>query len=1697
MHTLPCRRSRLLLLAVSGAYVALLSWLPAVSAQIPGFPPPACPPNTSCVPGIPPITPPTPPGTCGPGNGGDTCGGTGPASAASPHGINLGAGNPINIITGNKYQREVDMAALPGQLGLEIVRHYNSAFSGAGGSTNLMGRGWKLSYETELYVRGATVQIVQADGARVIFNRDPANPSQCSSANPADGTLTVSKGKDGEQFVWRWNTGRELSFDSRGKLTQILAPGGQFVSLQHDARGLLVRVTDPQGRSLHLSYPDQRGAAYRGVQRIDSPVGTFSYSYGSALPKGATEPASSVRANLVKVAFPSGARYYHYENPQFPTLLTGISELALDSAGKAAWQRVSTYGYDSNGKGNLSVKGYPARLARGADGALLAPPVLAPGTGREQVTLDTSVGGQTTVTNSVGQKTVYKHAVVGGQFRFLEVRGAGCSNCGEVNVRYGYDKLGRLTEVTTLDAAGAPLATSQTELDALGRTLLVSKIIYQNGKPGLRLWQARYAYEANAVQPVLVARPSVVPGKELVTRISYDDRGLPLTVSESGFAPGVDGQGAPMAIERTVRYRYNVYGERIETAGALPEGASGAGLSRIEVDPRTKLPRRTESPGKVVTEVVERDAALRPRVLQSSDGATVRNTTISYNWRGQPEQIRTDAGPVTRIERWRYDLNGRLLAHVRPDGGAAPLAPAAPDPEQLAGLPAQRDWAQRPVAWQDELGVIALQATWGAPGTAAQGSILALASAGGKAERLVDDFGRVCAIRNPGQGWQLARYDSAGRLLEIRDARGARQLARYDAAGRLLQLQRFVAGASAPEQTVTYRYAGMQVAEQSLTDADGTRQTVSEYDQGGQLVRETLRIAPAGALAAAMPRAVTLSQSWRYDGAGAVVAHTITDAAGTTTALTQTVDARGMPVRLSTAGALPAFLGGERDIVRAVDWRDLGGARFAAAITHGDGSTDTFALAPPPSLRSSQPPAQARTDGAQLPGSPGRDSDQAGLPAAIDTALPQRLRWNAAGQLVQTARAGGSSDYLYDARGQRVVKLVREAGQAPRVTLSLYDGTRLMAEADAGGVAEYAYAYLGYRPLAQLDLRRQSWWGALRRTLFGAPLRELHTDRVGKVLSMTAGGVTVWQESGPRAAGIHQPLRYVGQYHDDESALAYHGARWFDPASGRFLSPDPAGVADAVSEVPVALLLDLYAYAGGRPDEFFDPDGAARVRYFLVTDTAGKARGDGFVNARWAFIVDNVKSGGDASAAGQKRNEYAANGTGALVDVKGTFLGGKESASTWQGASDVADKFAKHYGDNLVSMTQFTVDMDDDDATALIASYIPADKQALFGKTCPARALLMPDIRFAAEEVPIKVTAASYKDGDGKVLAQSQRIVACGKDAENDQVARRLNKYNYAAMLLESAPSQIYKDCSSNGCPGLSLKNTVLSAHVASYGQTQFIGTTMVSTLLSLKSGKSLDAAGRTALALDDAALWTKVNLQQKRATYMSAHWKDFKPKTPAWDAATAKEQASFKAGTGLDDAAAKALWNDIVAWAKKPDASFNGEARAAVSTTVLMSDPAVKKYLMDIFKDSAAGGKFSVVSLALMRISYDDVKGKVDQTNSFPPTVDGKPNPAWVKRQRQIEIELGVRTGRAHNGDWDQSAKTGTFVEVVAADANEKKGRQYGHRLMNAYEYPVIQPKDDKKRQPTGDYFSFRCTAELPGNIPRGGLQITPLNLQ
>ena len=183
----------------------------------------------------------TPVGIVSPGAGTSSNGASCTSGTGNPANSCASAGNPINLITGNKYQRDVDLPTLPGVLGLEIVRHYNSIFAMPGVPNGVLGRGWRLSYEVDLYVVGNTIQIIEPDGHRVIFNRDPLNPSHCSTPDPANGSIATRHTDRGEAYLWTRGDGAIWDFNEQQKLVQIRALTGETVSLQYSPDGLLMR----------------------------------------------------------------------------------------------------------------------------------------------------------------------------------------------------------------------------------------------------------------------------------------------------------------------------------------------------------------------------------------------------------------------------------------------------------------------------------------------------------------------------------------------------------------------------------------------------------------------------------------------------------------------------------------------------------------------------------------------------------------------------------------------------------------------------------------------------------------------------------------------------------------------------------------------------------------------------------------------------------------------------------------------------------------------------------------------------------------------------------------------------------------------------------------------------------------------------------------------------------------------------------------------------------------------------------------------------------------------------------------------------------------------------------------------------------------------------------------------------------------
>jgi len=497
--------------------------------------------------------------------GGATCGGAGPASQGNTSGVNTGGGNPINLTNGNKYQMEVDLPALPGELGIELVRHYNSSQRFVVGQ---LGMGWRLSYETDLYVVGQTVQILQADGARLVFNIDPKNPSLCAGADPAQGWVQILTSARGvKSYVWHWthgeNAGRQLRFDEGGKLVQIAAASGAVLSITRGPKGELLRVTDPQGRSLSFNHggpgrvrqaeqaqQQQQAssaanattqgntqasgglvgnapglAVFTGVQSIDTPVGRFSYTHGVAASAASSAQAQALAraqaANLTAVSLPTHTdtsqaahamanrplssstvqRRYHYEDARHPLALTGVSVFGSGSDGQVIDQRLSTFLYNERGQATLSVRGEPARLQTDAGtGQPLSPARLVPGTGVQQVHVQilqsalpgSRTPGQTLLTNSLGQQTLYTHQIIGGEHRLVQALGAGCAQCGPVNQRWSYDSLGRLIEQTSLSPVTIqdgqpqgnpqPLLTTRHTLDAQGRTQRIEQVVFAGGK---------------------------------------------------------------------------------------------------------------------------------------------------------------------------------------------------------------------------------------------------------------------------------------------------------------------------------------------------------------------------------------------------------------------------------------------------------------------------------------------------------------------------------------------------------------------------------------------------------------------------------------------------------------------------------------------------------------------------------------------------------------------------------------------------------------------------------------------------------------------------------------------------------------------------------------------------------------------------------------------------------------------------------------------------------------------------------------------------------------------------------------------------------------------------------------------------------------------------------------------------------------
>uniref|UniRef100_UPI0028EB92DD RHS repeat domain-containing protein n=1 Tax=Pseudomonas grimontii TaxID=129847 RepID=UPI0028EB92DD len=194
-------------------------------------------------------------------------------------------------------------------------------------------------------------------------------------------------------------------------------------------------------------------------------------------------------------------------------------------------------------------------------------------------------------------------------------------------------------------------------------------------------------------------------------------------------------------------------------------------------------------------------------------------------------------------------------------------------------------------------------------------------------------------------------------------------------------------------------------------------------------------------------------------------------------------------------------------------------------------------------------------------------------------ALITEYRYDCQHRLIGITQPNGqTASYRYDPFGRRISKTVDGI-----TTEFFWQGDRLIAEHHADRHRSYLYEPDSFRPLVLLE-----GFGPKDTKPYHYQL-----DHLGTPQELTApDGEIVWSAH-YRAYGqisrldkgtIDNPLRFQGQYFDQESGLHYNRHRYYNPDIGCYLTPDPVKLAGGIN---------VYQYVPN-PTGWVDPLGLSK-----------------------------------------------------------------------------------------------------------------------------------------------------------------------------------------------------------------------------------------------------------------------------------------------------------------------------------------------------------------------------------------------------------------------------------------------------------------------------------------------------------------------
>ncbi|MGS1001337.1 RHS repeat-associated core domain-containing protein [Burkholderia glumae] len=1018
----------------------------------------------------------------------------------------------VDVVSGSLVclPRDETDFALRGRLPLVWARHYSSAREAVG----LLGVGWHTAWEVTLRRDGD--QLTYLDEAGAILQLP--FPACGSMVVAASAQLQIAHLPDGRLVVADWSPRYRVfgGFDAHGvaRLKYVEDLHRQRIGCIWDEAGRLLRMRGTCGHELQMHYEAHDGARLSAIECVDGGSGGLlvRYDYGS-------------HGELIAVRNRAGeqVRRFAYRDGQLVEAATSLGMTTCyrwRGAGAAA--RVTE---------RATSEGARERFVYDAQ--------------RRRVEV-TDVFGHTAFWQYDERGDVTSCVDFDGRryaFDYADVNAPGTLHLpGNRTVRLEYDAQGRV--VREIDPLGGvrstqyafstnePIAVTMSDGRTWmwGRNDCLQPVHYQTPSGALE----RFVYDADG----LLARTIDALGVE--TRTTCNRWGQPTCCIRSDGA--------------TTTYEYDADGNLVGVTDAL-----GA-VTRIERDLLGRAVAIRRPDGRVERHVWN---AASQRVSFTSANGTSRHW---YRDR-RGKVVRTVDEEGHAVLR-RYDAHGRLLRVESANGGVRRLAWGARDCLSITDA----DGVSREFDYTEDGWIAGI--TWTA-GTQrwcetfaydAIGRLIARESrharhiyrydARGALEavaRVPTDAGVRLGVEGDEVGFER---DAAGRVLAERGAAGELHHS-YDAAGRL------IATRLPPGQELRHRrYAGGAIA---LVELDGRELARFWYDAAGRPIARML----GSLLVHVGYDALGRPQRWRAvtsDDPGAPSEPTERDRQ-----LWRDADYGAADEIVSTRGP------GEETV-----WYDYDRRGCLVRRVSGQPGIEYFTWDGAGNLRDmpgGRRLTPVRADHRIREGHGYRyDHDAWGrLVRRGGRGHPLSLSWDDEGHLTMARCQGCTVHYRYDALGRRIEKRVerdvRRRAHAPLadvVTRYLWQGERLVQERCGNRLRTYLYLpelddTIGFAPLARLDqtLDENGEIDAAATQLY-----HYHTDGIGTALALSdSGSAMVWRAESrawgeplpPLALGheaVEQPLRFAGQYADEETSLHHNGRRIYDPGSGRYLSPD-------------------------------------------------------------------------------------------------------------------------------------------------------------------------------------------------------------------------------------------------------------------------------------------------------------------------------------------------------------------------------------------------------------------------------------------------------------------------------------------------------------------------------------------------------------